>query len=36
MVAHRDSVERLTDALHRLAAQHGVRTRPVGTLGGRN
>lgn len=36
MVTHRDAVERLTDALHRLAAQHGVRTRPVGTLGGRN
>jgi len=36
MVTHRDAVERLTDSLHRLAAQHGVRTRPVGTLGGRN
>lgn len=35
MVTHRDSVERLTDAMHRLAAIHGVRTRPIGTLGRR-
>ncbi len=36
MVAHRDAIERLTESLHRLAAQHGVRTRPIGTLGGRS
>ena len=35
MVNHRDAVEKLTEALHRLAAQHGGRNRPIGTLGSR-
>lgn len=33
MVNHRDAVERLTEAMHRLAAQHGARHRSIGTLG---
>ena len=33
MVNHRDAIEKLTEALHRLAAQHGGRHRPIGTLG---
>lgn len=36
MVRHRDAVERLTEALHRLAMQHGARVRSVGTLGSRS
>lgn len=36
MVEHRDAIERLTLAMHRLAAQYGGKHRPIGTLGTRS